>query len=152
MVKTALSFNPLALITKSFSAVKNFLGSIDWSGSGAAIIGSLVSGIKSMAMKPFEVVGGIFAKVKGLFGGSKDEMPALKPVPPSRMTDLPGRGGQAGNAKGGIVIHYAPTIQVSGQPPAGVRRDVESALGVSEQRLKKLIAEVLNGNRRLSYA
>ena len=51
-----LTFTPVGWVIKGFTALKDFLAGIDLSAAGKAIIGTLVSGIKSMAMAPVEAV------------------------------------------------------------------------------------------------
>lgn len=287
---TFMNFTPAGWLIKGFSAVKGFLATIDWSASGSAIVGTLVSGIKSMATKPFEAVKGMFTKVRGLMASSdakegplsdltqsgkatvetialgmqsaegvlynrfkkvagngvealqpsgSDSLPgntigsqsrgihgqmATKPfdavkgvfgkvrglmassdakegplsdltqigkatvetlalgmqsaegvlhtrfkkvagngveaLQPSGSDSLPGSttGSQSGglhgqgSGRGQVVVHFNPTINVSGHNSSGVRKEMDAALGVSEQRLRQVIIDIIHRDRRLSYA
>ncbi|MGL1931756.1 MAG: phage tail tape measure protein [Desulfotalea sp.] len=63
-MKKIFSFTPLGLLITGFTKAKNFLMGIDWSASGAAIIGTLTAGIKSAAMAPVDAVSDIFTDVR----------------------------------------------------------------------------------------
>ncbi len=63
-LKKIFAWSPLGLVMQGFGVVKNFLSGIDLSASGKALIGTFVSGIKSMAAAPIEAVQGVLAKVR----------------------------------------------------------------------------------------
>ena len=70
-------------------------------------------------------------------------------------------GGRLNNAKfgknkegfrGTTTINFNPTIHVNGENSGTARRDVEKALGVSRDELKRLITQLIHEDRRTSYA
>lgn len=63
-----LNFTPAGWILQMLEPVKDVLASVDWSASGAALVETLVSGIKSVAMKPVEAV-------KGILGNMREYLP-----------------------------------------------------------------------------
>lgn len=205
-----MNFTPLGWIIKGFSAAKGFLSGIDWSQPGAAIVRTLVAGIKSVAMEPVEAVKGVLGKVRnllpfsdakegplssltasgkativtletgmrqaqgGLYSRVKDVAGkvaataagmsigvtpvAAMPYSPDNIAPsayqsnlrMPAPDGQA-YGRGQIVVNFNPTIQVTGQGQAP-GQDVTQALQLSEERLKRMLAQLLNQDRRVSYA
>jgi len=64
--KKVFDWSPLGLLIRGFGAVTDWLSGIDWSESGRAILGTLVDGIKSVAMAPVNAVRNTLGKVREL--------------------------------------------------------------------------------------
>jgi hypothetical protein len=83
-LKSFFNFSPVEIIRKSFNEVFGFLGGIDWSGAGSAVIGTLTDGIKSAAMAPVNAV-------KDTLGAVRDFLP-FSDAKVGPMSDLTASG------------------------------------------------------------
>ena len=59
-----LNFTPLGWIIQAFGPVRNWLSSLDFFQEGKKVLGTLVSGIKSVATKPAKAVGKAFSTLR----------------------------------------------------------------------------------------
>lgn len=169
-MKKIFSFTPLGLLVSGFTRAKNFLTTIDWSASGSAIIGTLTAGIKSAAMAPVNAVSDVLASVREYLPfsdakkGPLSSLTASGAAIPGTMakgvasdTSLAGsmeqklalpKAGGGGGGGGGMTLHFSPTIHA----PGGDASQITELLQLSEQRLKKIIQQVMHDQRRGSYA
>lgn len=101
--KLFLNASPLGILYTEFKLFTNLLSSIDWSASGAKIIGTLVTGIKSMAKAPFNAVLEIFDAVRKLlpFSDAKEGPLSSLTLSGARIMETLGAG----------VIGAAPGLQ-----------------------------------------
>jgi hypothetical protein len=87
---------PLGLVIGAFLLVKRTLSGINLFDSGAKIIGTLVAGVKSMAMAPVTAITGIFQKVRNLlpFSDAKEGPLSSLTLSGSRIMETLGAGVQ----------------------------------------------------------
>ena len=171
LLATALKWSPVGFLVKGFTAAKNFLSTIDWSASGASILKTLASGILSVASAPVKAVKNVLSNVRKYlpFADAKPDpsstltasgaaIPSTMAKGVSKDTSLAGAMGKSlptapaigGRGGGGIHIDFKPTIQINGG--GNVKDQVNEALQVGEQRLRKMLENILHNDRRISYA
>jgi TP901 family phage tail tape measure protein len=159
----------------------DWLKSVSLYDVGVKLLTTFTDGIKAVAMAPVEAVSAVVAKVREYLPGSDAERGPLSTLTASgaaipatmakgmdaagdgglgpalnRSLNVGGRGlggGAAGAGAGpGVVINFAPTIQVNGTAGAGVADQIGAQLQLSESRLREMIENILRDDERLSYA
>lgn len=147
--------------------------------AGVKLLTTFADGIKAVAMAPVEAVSAVVAKVREYLPGSDAERGPLSTLTASgaaipatmaqgmdaagdgvlgqalnRNLNVGGRGlgGGAAGAGAGIVINFAPTIQVNGAAGPGVAEQVGAQLQLSESRLREMIENIMRDDARLAYA
>lgn len=158
-----------------WQSVTGWMGNINLFESGKKIIGTMVSGIKSVAMAPFNAVKSVFTKVRELLPFSDAKTGPLSDLTTSGMKiidtlgvgirkaspDLKNTTGQAldvlsgnssigaGGSSQSININYSPQITITGNADAAV---IDDGLMLSESRLKSMIENIMQNEMRVSYA
>ncbi len=244
-VKNAfLYFTPVGWMYQGVTAAQEYLAGIDWSQAGQAAVGTLVSGLKSMALAPVNAVSNILGKVrqylpfsdakvgplstltasgaafattfsggmakgqdkvegqasslagaagKGLrqvdagpslpgdvvaklssmalapvnavshlLGKARQYLPFSGGMAKGQASSLEATAGKSGNANEAgslrprngqqVVIHFSPTIHVEDGSGAEVRGQTEKALSLSLEQLRQMLEDLMNQERRVSYA
>ncbi len=173
--KAAAAWNA---VTGGATAAIEWLRSVSLFEVGAKLLTTLAEGIWSVAMAPVNAVSAVVSKVREYLPGSDAERGPLStltasgaaiPATMAQGMNAAGDGGlgQAldnslgiqprglgGGAPGGagVVIHFAPTINV----PAGGGPDLAALIGtqlqLSEARLREMLENIQSDGRRLAYA
>lgn len=176
----ALLVGAAVLVYKYWEPIKNFFAGLNLFENGARIIGTLVDGIKSMALAPFNAVKNVLGKVRKLLpfsdakegplsqltlsgksimdtigAGVRTGAPGLRDT---MSASLPRSGALAAGPRSGgggqsITIHISPKITIApGMNTDQVRSAVDSSMQFSEQRLREAVERLFAQNRRLSFA
>lgn len=164
-------------VTGGATAAIEWLRSVSLYDVGVKLLTTFTDGIKAVAMAPVEAVASVVSKVREYLPGSDAERGPLStltasgaaiPATMAQGMNASGDGGlgqaldnslgihprgMGGGAPGGagVVIHFAPTINV----PAGGGPDLAALIGaqmqLSEARLRDMLANIQNDGRRLAY-
>lgn len=129
----------IELINQLISAINSVVSFKvpDWvPGIGGTSVGTNIPNIPKLAN------GGIATGPSLAMVGEGRESEAILPL--SRLSSMLGAGGG-----GGITVHYAPVIQISGT--GNVRQDVEQGLRAGNADLRRELERLLNHELRLSY-
>lgn len=167
-------------ITKFFTgiwqAVVDVAGKMKAAGSN--IITSLVEGMKSMAMKPVEMIKAIVQKVRNFLPFSPAKEGPLRDIHKIRLIETiagsmkpgpmvqamrtaaaatmivaaPMTAGAAGNSGGGgSVIHYAPVINLAPGTPSEVRQQVDQAIAASRSEFERMFDKMMAQKQRRAF-
>ncbi|SNS16310.1 phage tail tape measure protein, TP901 family, core region [Humidesulfovibrio mexicanus] len=164
-------------VTGGARAVVDWLGSLSLYDVGVKLLTTFTEGIKAVAMAPVEAVAAVVTKVREYLPGSDAERGPLStltasgaaiPATMAQGMNASGDGGlgqaldnslglrprgQGGGAPGGagLVIHFAPTINVQGGGPE-LPAVIGAQLQLSEARLREMLENLQSNGRRLAYA
>lgn len=106
-----------------------------------------------------DVAEAVFKAKAGAGNRAKEVTGELTPVSPAASGPVPPVSGHSSPGpevsqarENNISVNFNPTITVAGQTPEEARKEVNDCLVTCEQRLRQMLEEIVNQDRRLSYA
>jgi TP901 family phage tail tape measure protein len=173
VLKVFLWVNPISAPFMLLQKLVKQVFGIDLFSAGRKILSTLVEGIKSFANKPVETLKGIVQKMRNLlpFSPAKEgpfrDLHKIKLVETIAAAIKPGplvsamRGAVSAAAgvsgprpafagAGGVVLHYSPTIHLSGGSPA-VKDDLMGVLRQHKDELLRLIEQAQAKKARVKF-